>query len=128
LDADSRAKVRMRRTIRGLRTIEREVLAEQRVTAPTVSLETPPGEPPTAAPGPSEGPAEEEGRDVVLDYCAATRGILNDDQGGPLHPPGLRMAEAFGDVRASLQRNREAQKGGVRMNDSRAWPAISTEV
>src|SRR5438132_8028402 len=29
---------------------------------------------------------------VVLDYCAAVRGILNDDQGGPLHPPGLRMA------------------------------------
>ena len=128
LDADSRAKVRMRRTIRGLRTIEREVLAEQRVTAPPVSLETHPGEIPTAAPGPSEGPAEEEGRDVVLDYCAATRGILNDDQGGPLHPPGLRMAEALGDVRASLQRNLEAQKGGVRMNDSRAWPAISTEV
>jgi len=128
LDADSHAKVRMRRTIRGLRTIEREVLAERRVTAPTVSLETHPGETPTAAPGPSEGPAEEEGRDVVLDYCAATRGILNDDQGGPLHPPGLRMAEALGDVRASLQRNLEAQKGGVRMNDSCAWPAISTEV
>src|SRR5215510_9749261 len=128
LDADSRAKVRMRRTIRGLRTIEREVLAVQRVTAPTVSLETHPGEIPTAAPGPSEGPAEEEGRDVVLDYCAATRGILNDDQGGPLHPPGLRMAEALGDGHASLQRNLETQKGGVRMNDSRAWPAISTEV
>ena len=32
---------------------------------------------------------------VVLDYCAAVRGILNDDQGGPLHPPGLRMAEAL---------------------------------
>jgi len=128
LDADSRAKVRMRRTIRGLRTIEREVLAEQRVPAPTLPPTTRPGEPPTAAPGPSVGLAEEEGRDVVLDYCAATRGILNDDQGGPLHPPGLRMAEALGDVRASLQRNLEAQKGGGRMNDSRAWPAISTEV
>ena len=32
---------------------------------------------------------------VVLDYCAAVRGILNDDQGGPLHPPGVRMAEAL---------------------------------
>jgi hypothetical protein len=88
LEADSRAKVRMRRTIRGLRTIEREVLAEQRVPAPTLPPTTHPGEPPTAAPGPSVGLAEEEGRDVVLDYCAATRGILNDDQGGPLHPPG----------------------------------------
>ena len=49
---------------------------------------------------------------MVLDYCAAGRGILNDDQGGPLHPPGLRMAEALEDVRASLQRNLEAKKGG----------------
>jgi hypothetical protein len=49
---------------------------------------------------------------VVLDYCAAVRGILNDDQGGPLHPPGVRMAEALEDVHASLQRNVEAQKGG----------------
>jgi hypothetical protein len=128
LEADSRAKVRLRRTIRGLRTIEREVLAEQRVPAPTLPPTTHPGETPTAAPGPSVGLAEEEGRDVVLDYGAATRGILHDDQGGPLPPPGLRMAEALGDVRASLQRNLEAQKGGGRMNDSRAWPAISTEV
>jgi hypothetical protein len=41
---------------------------------------------------------------VVLDYCAAVRGILNDDQGGPLHPPGLRMADALQEVRQSLHR------------------------
>jgi hypothetical protein len=52
-------------------------------------------------------------------YCAAIRGILNDDQGGPLHPPGLRMAEALGDVRASLQRNLDVQKGGLSMSASR---------
>jgi hypothetical protein len=56
--------------------------------------------------------ADAASQDVVLDYCAAVRGILNDDQGGPLHPPGLRMAEALEDVHASLQRNVEAQKGG----------------
>jgi hypothetical protein len=39
--------------------------------------------------------ADEASQDVVLDYCAAVRGILNEDQGGPLHPPGLRMAEAL---------------------------------
>ncbi len=50
---------------------------------------------------------------MVLDYCAAVRGILNDDQGGPLPPPGIRMAEALGDVYASLQRNLEAKKGGL---------------
>ena len=49
---------------------------------------------------------------MVLDYCAAVRGILNDDQGGPLHPPGLRMAEALKEVRQSIQRNLDAKKGG----------------
>lgn len=50
--------------------------------------------------------------DVVLDYCSVVRGILNDDQGGPLQPPGLRMAEALAEVRASLQRNLDANLGG----------------
>ena len=68
--------------------------------------------------GPSEAtPSEvlrtdEAPQDVVLDYCAAVRGILNDDQGCPLHPPGLRMAEALEEVQVSLQRNLEAKKGG----------------
>ncbi len=47
---------------------------------------------------------------VVLDYCATVRGILNDDQGGPLSPPGLRMALALVEVRASLQKNLNLNK------------------
>jgi hypothetical protein len=54
---------------------------------------------------------------LVLDYCAAVRGILNDDQGGPLHPPGLRMANALTEVHKSLERNLEAKKGGPQRND-----------
>jgi hypothetical protein len=42
------------------------------------------------------------------------RGILNDDQGGPLHPPGLRMVEALDEVRQSIDRNVAAKKGGLR--------------
>lgn len=49
---------------------------------------------------------------LVLDYCAVVRGILNDDQGGPLHPPGLRMADALVEVRVSLERNLGTKKGG----------------
>ena len=64
----------------------------------------------------------------MLDYCAAVRGILNDDQGGPLHPPGLRMAEALNEVRESIQRNLDEKKGGSRKSNSAAWPAASTEV
>lgn len=54
---------------------------------------------------------------VVLDYCAVVRGILNDDQGGPLHPPGLRMAEALTEVRESLERNLGAKKGGLQRSN-----------
>ena len=56
---------------------------------------------------------EDEAGEVVLGYCAAVRGILNDDQGGPLHPPGVRMSEALQEVRESLDRNLDAKKGGV---------------
>jgi hypothetical protein len=51
--------------------------------------------------------------EIVLDYCAAVRGILNDDQGGPLHPAGLRMSEALQNVRDALERNLRAKKGGA---------------
>jgi hypothetical protein len=104
LEQDSHAKVKMRSKIRGLRAIEREVL-EQQQPAP---------ESPTENPGCSEEPsASQVAGEVVLQYCAAVRGILNDDQGGPLHPPGLRMAEALGEVNESLQRNLAAKKGGL---------------
>jgi hypothetical protein len=121
LQADSHAKVQMRRKVRGLRTIERNILAEQQaamaVTAASVAATTP-AEPLTAAAAAAvavvEAPPLPEASAVVLDYCAAVRGILNDDQGGPLEPPGLRMADALEEVRDSLQRNLEAKKGGVR--------------
>lgn len=113
LDADSHAKVQMRRKVRGLRTIEREVCATRRPTEPP-SPDTDGHEDPAV----DGSQAKELPPDVVLDYCAAVRGILNDDQGGPLHPPGLRMAEALGEGQASLQRNLEAQKGGLRTSIS----------
>ena len=50
---------------------------------------------------------------VGLGYGAAVRGILNDSQGGPLPPPGLRMSEALQEVRDSLDRNLGAHKGGL---------------
>jgi hypothetical protein len=114
LEADSHAKVKMRRKVRGLRAIEQQVLAQRQAQAlPPAGTTVPeaPAEPSVAA-RPTDGPAG-----VVLDYCAAVRGILNDDQGGPLAPPGLRMAAALGEVRESLQRNLDAKKGGVRRNN-----------
>jgi hypothetical protein len=123
LQADSHAKVQMRRKVRGLRAIERDVLAQQQAaTTPAASVQvrgtteatatvTPPAQ---AGPGATAAAAPlPKSSAVVLDYCAAVRGILNDDHGGPLEPPGLRMADALTEVRGSLQRNLEAKKGGA---------------
>ena len=81
----------------------------------------------TVAPAiaPTEKPLDAASQ-VVLDYCSAVRGILNSDQGGPLQPPGLRMAEALQDVRDSLQRNLEEKKGAPLTTNSNAWPTTST--
>ncbi len=151
LDMDSQAKVTMRSKVRGLRAIERRVLAERRHAAAPESP-PPPAVPQGAAMSTAASPAsatpaqaatpepyassaggllhtdsaleatslataeepeiEDEAGEVVLGYCAAVRGILNESQGGPLHPPGLRMSEALQDVRDSLDRNLGAKKGG----------------
>jgi hypothetical protein len=133
----------MRKHVRGLRAIEREVVAQRRqpqapaqvqpavtpapaeaaasgsagagvgegaTLAQATTLDAaPPCSGGSAAPTPAGNATAAQ---VVLDYCAAVRGILNDDQGGPLHPPGLRMAEALGEVQESLQRNLELNKPG----------------
>lgn len=106
LEEDSHAKVQMRSKIRGLRALERETLETQRTAAvPTATTDT-------AAVGPAAQP--DPAAVVVLDYCTVVKGILNNDQGGPLHPPGIRMAEALTSVRQSLERNVQAKKGGPR--------------
>src|SRR4051794_40310419 len=116
LEADSHAKVRMRKEVRGLRAIEQAVLrrreagTEDDLTPEAAGTAPAPATPPAAVVDPA-GP-------VGLDYCAAARGGLNDDQGGPLHPAGLRMAEALNEVEESLQRNLGAKKGGSRRSNS----------
>jgi prefoldin subunit 5 len=144
-NADSHAKVQMRKQVRGLRAIERQALAQrpQAVAQPPSRKEVTAGKAgasavpaaakpgaarprssraaggagkrsePRGAPGQASRPtAKDSVAQVVLDYCAVVRGILNDDQGGPLQPTGLRMAEALREVRASLQRNLDLNKPG----------------
>jgi GNAT superfamily N-acetyltransferase len=160
LEADSHAKVKMRKKVRGLRGIEKRVIEDRREArarassartsnpsetavrepvAGTTAAASPPsavlplaGNEQTAAVSPLAGEpraveqAADEAGDVVLDYCAAVRGILNDDQGGPLHPPGMRMAEALEEVKESIQRNLDAKKGGAQRTSCRSSPAAST--
>src|SRR3954470_15025550 len=62
LEADSHAKVQMRQKVRGLRGIERPVLKRRQASVPEEVAVTAPDDP---------------AGDVVLEYCAAVRGILN---------------------------------------------------
>jgi hypothetical protein len=155
LEADSTAKVQLRKKVRGLRDIERQVLPNRHDSATTEDAlgptpsesekEDPPTVSPTCVVAPADGVAETDAISVarvaevarpeptaplprreaeqtgtgvtaatavVRDYCAAVRGILNNDQGGPLEPPGIVMAEALTEVRASLQRNLDLHKPG----------------
>jgi hypothetical protein len=105
LEADSHAKVRMRKKVRGLRGIERSVLERRQEAAPEGS---------PAAHKVEDTARDDPAGDVVVEYCAAVRGIVNNDQGGPLHPPGLEMSDALGEVRQSIGRNLAAKKGGSR--------------
>jgi hypothetical protein len=114
--------------VRGLRTIEQAVLKRQGVAAPGDAAGTDTEATSTLAverADPAAPQADAAGA-VVLDYCAAVRGILNDDQGGPLHPPGLRMAEALDEVRESIQRDLDEKKGGSQSSNWAAWPVAST--
>jgi hypothetical protein len=129
LEADSHAKVQMRRKVRGLRKIEQAVLKRRDTEAPMGPAKDDPGATVTVIAGPANAPPLEadSAAAVVLDYCAAVRGILNNDQGGPLQPPGLLMAEALTEVRESIQRDLDAKKGGSQRSNSIAWPSASTE-
>lgn len=99
-EADSEAKVKMRAKVRGLRAIEKGILETRQET-------------PSARGDDATNDRPEDKNEVVLEYCAAVRGILNKNQGGPLDPPGLRMAEGLKEVRASIHRNIDTGQGGV---------------
>jgi hypothetical protein len=91
LEKDSHAKVQMRKKIRGLRSIEKEVLAELDQSQQKDDQLDP--------------EQKKYAASIVINYCVAVRGILNDNHGGPLNPPGLRMANALEEVSKSLERN-----------------------
>jgi hypothetical protein len=88
VDLDSHAKVQMRSKIRGLRSLEKTTLAALGHCLP-------------AETGLSHA-QQDYAAQIVLDYCAAVRGILNENHGGPLRPAGWRMAEALEAIQQSL--------------------------
>jgi hypothetical protein len=114
LEADSHAKVAMRKKVRGLRAIEQAVLKHERAAADRPPATADSEATLTVSPAAVTAMATETDSvcAVVLGYCTAVRGILNDNRGGPLEPPGVRMADALNEVRDSLQRDMDENKGG----------------
>jgi hypothetical protein len=139
LEMDGHAKVQMRRKVRGLRKIERRMLADRGdaeswqgtdASSPVKVEEVPAAGVALAAA--ASPPVQVQAKDVsapgqvVLDYCATVRGILNDDQGGPVHPPGVRMAEALAEVHESVGRARTDEKGGSTTTHSATFRPASS--
>jgi hypothetical protein len=123
LEADSHAQVQMRKKVRGLRTIEHAVLQRPKSeTEDDLTPKTPEATGTATVAAANSAPAVvDPAGSGVLGSCAAVRGILNDDQGGPLHPAGVRMAEALSEVQESIRRNLDAKTGGSRKSNSAGY-------
>ena len=127
LEADSHAKVQMRKKVRGLRTIEQAVL--QRPKAETKDDLTPDDS--------GSHRHGDRGRRTCLlpwsippaPWCSTIArrcvGSSMTIKVGRCILPALRMAEALNEVQESLQRNLDAKKGGSRRSNSAAWPDAS---
>src|SRR5262245_49442928 len=74
-EADRHAKKELKKRVRGIRKVERQVEADD------------------------DGEAE-----IVRGYCAAVRSSLTDDGRPPLSAPGLKLHERLGQIAASLDR------------------------
>lgn len=103
LERDSHTKVELRKKIRGLREVELPMLQQVKNTGLERNHEDS-NKTAEQANLQSEPSQEQRQCQAVLDYCAVIRGILTDDQGGPLEPNGVRMDTALKQVERSLER------------------------
>lgn len=99
---DGHAKVQMRRKVRGLRELEKTAI-ETKKSAEQLYKDK-----------------DEKiykqiiiSTNIITDYCSVVRGILNDNNGGPLYPAGLKMANALEDVVKSIEYNLKTPKKGM---------------
>jgi hypothetical protein len=109
-DADSQAKVQMRHKVRGLRKIERQILAQAAADAQAEAATQ--QQPDVGKSASTPEPVCNEQQQAVLDMCAAVRGVLCDDQGDPLHLPGLRMADNLLEIADTATQMASANQGG----------------
>ena len=111
-EADSHAKVQMRRKARACARSNKPCSSVRgrrcrRAVRETIRRHRDDDRGAGESPAPGTDPASV----VVLDDGAAVAESSMSDQGGPLQPPGLRMAEALNEVRESIHRNLGEKRG-----------------
>ena len=118
LEADSHAKVQMRKKVRGLRGIEQSVLNHRRDSAPEGPPPPPAG---SVVTEPSSVPIRPRRmiRRATWSWTTAPRSAGSSTMTRAVHStrPGCEMADALDEVRQSIQRNLDAKKGGSRRSN-----------
>jgi hypothetical protein len=99
VDADRRLKKELKKSMRGIREIERKI--EQAENKSTDALEFEGDQPSTGLNG---SPKEWQEAQVARGYIAAVRALLLEDGEPPLELPGMMIYERAQAIQASLQR------------------------
>ena len=131
LEADSHAKVQMRRKVRGLRKIERAVLKRQSAEASETLAENDPEATLTVLVGPVNSPAIEadSASAVVLEYCGDEyAGFSMTIRDGLSTRPTCKWPELCMKSASRSNGIGTRKKGLQRESNSAAWLAASTAV
>jgi hypothetical protein len=100
LAIDRDAKIKMRMKVRGLRSLESASIESVKAANEKLDKDL------------SEYNQIVTSAKIILDFCTIVKGILNDNENGPLDPPGLRMANKLSGVRTVIETLLKTKKKG----------------
>jgi hypothetical protein len=99
-EIDREAKVQMRKKVRGLRALELSAIEAIKKAKNKFDLNS------------EEYEQIATSSKILSTFCTMIRGILNDNDNGPLDPPGLRMSRKLGEVRLLIKKLLLTRKKG----------------
>lgn len=100
LAIDREAKIKMRMKVRGLRSLESSSIEAVKAANEKLDKDS------------KEYTQIITSAKIVSDFCTMIKGILNDNENGPLDPPGLRMANKLRGVRQVIENLLKTKKKG----------------
>ncbi len=99
-EIDREAKVQMRKKVRGLRTLELSAIEAIKKAEKKLDKNS------------DEYKQIATSSKILSVFCTILKGILNDNDNGPLDPPGLRMARKLREVQLMIEKLLETKKKG----------------